>query len=214
MKLTHADCLHRYESNTLKIAFIGMSNIGKSYTARRLKKAYDFDIIEIDALIIEKLGQTSMSEFAQWQGQPYENGYKDREKQSTKLESGAVLSALDMAEGNVILDTPGSVIYTDSHVLERLKMTCLIVYIQTQEHDIERLKLDYFKNPKPLIWGPHFKPKKDYSDFENIMACYPTLLKERAKAYETLADITLTSDFVLNPDVDAKILFNAIVSEI
>jgi len=60
MQLTRADFEKRYAENTLRIAFVGMSNIGKSYTGSRLSKAFNFDLIQVDELIWEALGQGSM----------------------------------------------------------------------------------------------------------------------------------------------------------
>ena len=71
MKLTRAEFAKRYAKGTLKIAFIGMSNIGKSYTALRLASRYDFNLIEVDKIIWENLGHESMDAFAKWQGHPY-----------------------------------------------------------------------------------------------------------------------------------------------
>ena len=70
MKLTKAEFAERYAKGTLKIAFIGMSNIGKSYTALRLATRYEFNLIEVDKIIWENLGHDSMEAFAQWQGHP------------------------------------------------------------------------------------------------------------------------------------------------
>ena len=70
MKLSSTEFETRYGENRLKIAFVGMSNIGKSYTAARLSKTHNFQLVEIDKLIWNELGQDSMTDFAKWQGQP------------------------------------------------------------------------------------------------------------------------------------------------
>lgn len=214
MILSRKEFESRYDADRLKIAFIGMSNIGKSYTASRLQSVYDFKSIEIDDLIIEALGETSMAGFAAWQGQPYEDGYAAREARSIALETQAVSQALLSATRNTLIDTPGSVIYTDTSVLKALKNECLIVYIRAQEADIERLKRDYFANPKPLIWKDYYKPDPKLTDFENILACFPDLLTARSKAYAALADITLDADFIIDPDTTPKDLFSALLPPI
>ena len=208
MQLASKEFHKRFESRRLKIAFIGMSNIGKSYTANRLSNFYGFECIEIDNLIWESLGYDSMSELAAWQGQPYEEGYAEREAKSIKLESQALSKAMDLAQdkdvGNVIIDTPGSVIYTDEMALARLKSEFLIVHIKAAPHDIKRLKLDYFANPKPLVWAGHFKADDKISNQENILSCYPGLLAARAKQYAQLSDVTLGSGFITNPDISPE----------
>ena len=109
MQLSRAEFERRYAENRLQIALVGMSNIGKSYTAIRLAKAFNFNLIEVDKLIWESLGQGSMADFAAWQGQPYSEGYAEREAKSIVLESDATAKAIASPKGNAILDTTGSV---------------------------------------------------------------------------------------------------------
>ncbi len=214
MQLSEQDFHQRFKTGKLRIAFIGMSNIGKSYTANRLAKHYGFERIEVDNLIWQSLGYRSMAELATWQGQPYEAGYAEREAKSIELESQALNTAMDHAQsrsvGNVIIDTPGSVIYTAKTALERLKSEFLIVHIKAGPNDIERLKQDYFENPKPLVWAGHYKANKNLSEQENILACYPDLLASRAKHYAELSDITLDSGFIINPDLSPEAIFTKI----
>jgi len=71
MQLSRAEFESLYKDGTLRVALIGMSNIGKSYTGMRLATDYDMSLIEVDKLIWQELGQGSMDDFAAWQGQPY-----------------------------------------------------------------------------------------------------------------------------------------------
>lgn len=210
MKLSRANFEQRFEACVLKFAFIGMSNIGKSYTAQKLASIFNFTVIEIDNLIWENLGYESMAEFAAWQGQPYSEGYADREARSIAIERQALLSAIQAAEGNIILDTPGSVIYTGDEALTALKKNFLIVHIKATSQDLERLKEDYFDNPKPLIWDGYFKSHKGLSNKEAILKCYPDLLQARAMRYEALADVTIDSDFILNPANSPQDIFDTL----
>ena len=174
MKLTKAEFAERYAKGTLKIAFIGMSNIGKSYTALRLATHYEFKLIEVDKIIWENLGHDSMEAFAQWQGHPYTQGYSERERESIALESQATRAALNTQELNPMIDTTGSVIYVDQDVLKKLKQDYYVVYIEAMQDHIERLKVQYFKHPKPLIWAGHYKKIDGLSESESILQCYPT----------------------------------------
>ena len=210
MKLTQAQILERYYAGDLKIALIGMSNIGKSMTARRLASAFDFNLIDIDSEIQKRLGQDSMEDFAKWQGQPYEPGYKDRETQSVMLETEAILAAMKQAKGNVILDTAGSVIYTSEQALNELKETYFIVHIAADRADIKRLQDIYFTSPKPLVWAGHYKPDTALSPDKNIRACYPNLLKARAKLYADLADERVSSKFIMGDGADAEVLLGSL----
>ena len=207
MKLSRAEFEQRYAENRLKIALVGMSNIGKSYTGMRLATAFDFDLIEVDTLIREQLGQGSMEDFAAWQGQPYSEGYSEREKQSIALESKATKQALNHQGGNAVLDTTGSVIYTDDDVRESLTKDWFVVYISASGDAIERLKVQYFKQPKPLIWNNFYQRKINQSQDEAILESYPKLLAARAKAYAALADLTIGSDVILDTKLTIEDIF-------
>lgn len=210
MKLTRAEFDARYAAGTLKVAFIGMSNIGKSYTAMRLATKYDFNLIEVDKIIWENLGHDSMDAFAQWQGHPYTDGYDEREKHSISLETQATRQAINTTRRNPIIDTTGSVIYTDKDVLDALCSDYYIVYIQAMEDHIERLKVQYFKQPKPLVWAGHYEKIDGMSETESILECYPKLLASRGRAYASHADVSLPSTMILNPDVKIEDIFEAI----
>lgn len=207
MKLTRSEFTQRYEDGALKIAFIGMSNIGKSYTALRLATHYAFNLIEVDKIIWENLGHNSMEAFAKWQGHPYTEGYSERESHSIALETEATRKAIGTTKKNPILDTTGSVIYTDTGVLNELRNNFYMVYIEAMEDHVERLKVQYFNHPKPLVWAGHYEKKDGLTEKQSIMVCYPELLSARAKAYAALADVTLPSSTILNPEVSIEDIY-------
>ena len=210
MQLTRAEFDARYAAGTLKVAFIGMSNIGKSYTAMRLATKYDFSLIEVDKIIWENLGHDSMDAFAEWQGHPYTDGYNNRERQSISLETEATRKALSTPKRNPIIDTTGSVIYTGKDVLRTVNDDYYVVYIEAMEEHIERLKVQYFKQPKPLIWAGHYEKIDGKSETESILECYPKLLASRGRAYASHADVTLPSTMILNADVTIEDIFEAV----
>ena len=210
MKLTRTEFDAKYAAGTLKVAFIGMSNIGKSYTAMRLATKYDFSLIEVDKIIWENLGHDSMDAFAEWQGHPYTEGYAEREKYSIALESEATRKALKTEARNPIIDTTGSVIYTDEDVLKALRQDYYVVYIEAMDEHVERLKVQYFKQPKPLIWAGHYQKLEGKSEAESILECYTKLLVSRGNAYSSHADATLPSTMILNPDVSIVDIFQTI----
>ena len=70
MQISLSEFEQKYAENDLRIAFIGMSNIGKSYTAKRLSERFNFDLIEVDKIIWEKLGQGSMRILRPGKGSP------------------------------------------------------------------------------------------------------------------------------------------------
>lgn len=207
MQLSRAKFDRRYADNDLRIALVGMSNIGKSYTGMRLATAYDFDLIEVDMMIREALGHDDMDAFAAWQGQPYSDGYAEREAESKALESEATRKALVRDSGNAVLDTTGSVIYTDKSVQDTLVSNWYVIHISASEDAVERLKTQYFKQPKPLMWNGHYQQQPGQSRDEAILESYPKLLSSRARDYAALADATIGSDVILNPNLSIQDIF-------
>ena len=214
MQLSKAEFDARYEAEKLHLAFIGMSNIGKSYTAIRLSKTHKFQLVEVDSLIREELDQGSMADFAKWQGQPYTEGYEAREAVSISLETNATRKAILHAGSNTLLDTTGSVIYVDAEVKAQLKRDFLVVHIAAEDGDLQRLKKDYFDLPKPLIWRGHYETLEGKTQEESILECYPKLLNSRKKAYENMADVQLKSSFVLNQTTSMDAVFSAIRNQL
>ena len=207
MQLSRAEFDRRYAEGRLRIALVGMSNIGKSYTGLRLATQYDFTLIEVDKLIWEELGQSSMTDFAAWQGQPFTEGYAAREAKSIALETAATRRALGFDGGNAILDTTGSIIYTNKEVQDLLRSHWYIIHIQAAEDAIERLKTQYFAQPKPLIWRDHYACKPGQSPQDAILESYPKLLAARARAYAGLADGTIGSNVILDPKLSIEDIF-------
>lgn len=203
MKLSRAEFDHRYTSGTLKLALIGMSNIGKSYSGMRLATDYDFTLIEVDRLIWDALGETDMDAFAAWQGQPYSERYADRERQSMAMESEATRKSLITPARNPLLDTTGSVIYTDAAVLDAIRNDWFTVYIEAAPEHLDRLKSQYFAHPKPLAWRGHYRKREGLSETESLLASYPDLLKARDDEYRALADRTISSLDILTDETDA-----------
>jgi len=173
----------------------------------RLATSFDFELIEVDKLIRETLGHDDMDAFAAWQGQPYSEGYEAREAESKALESAATQKALDLKSGNAILDTTGSVIYTQKDVQENLARDWFIIHISASEDAVERLKLQYFEQPKPLMWNGHYHCKRGQDPDAAILECYPKLLASRAKEYAALADGTVASDVILDVNLTIQDIF-------
>ena len=206
MNLSPPEVQSRYRRGDLRIALLGMSNIGKSYFAARLVRDFSFQSVEVDQLIQSKLGQGSMDDHANWLGQPYSEGYTVRETKAMQLEGDATKEAMDFCQtaGNAVLDAPGSVIYVNDDILKQLKLSFWLIYIEANEDDIERLRKLYVTSPKPLIWKDSFNPSLGKSNKEAVLASYPNLLSQRSKTYESLADITLPAQPLFSGEIDIK----------
>ncbi|MEE9348371.1 MAG: hypothetical protein V3U82_09250 [Robiginitomaculum sp.] len=196
MKLSVADFRERLEAGTLRISFIGMSNIGKSHTARRLRISHGFTLYEVDEAIQHELGLKTMQESADWMGFPYAPNYAAREAEYLALESRLTSAALDGEPQNLILDTTGSVIYADDSTLDALKAQTLIIHIRAEAKDLARLEKLYFRAPKPLIWAGQYSEDAGQSQKQALKACYPSLLESRMDAYDALADIGLSTSLL------------------
>ncbi|MEP6341941.1 MAG: hypothetical protein ABJ275_01400 [Maricaulaceae bacterium] len=206
MKLSPSEVQNRYLSSNLKVALLGMSNIGKSNFAARLARDFDFQSVEVDQLIQSKLGQGSMDDHAKWLGQPYSEGYSARETKAMELEGSAIQDAMTLCQtsGNAVLDAPGSVIYANDNILDQLKSDFWLIYIEASSFDLERLKQLYMSCPKPLIWKDSYDSSLGNTQDEAILNSYPKLLSQRSKIYKRLADITLPAEPLFSGKFDIK----------
>ncbi|MCF6221456.1 MAG: hypothetical protein L3J65_10110 [Robiginitomaculum sp.] len=200
MRISGAAFDERRAQGELRIALIGMSNIGKSYTAKRIAKANDFACYDVDAAIQAEMGMVDMDAMAAWMGHPYSDGYADKAAKYLALESYLSLRANTHGK-NLVLDTTGSVIHIPDADLTTLKNKFIIIYIKASEADMDKLIERYFKYPKPTIWGDHFRKLPGKSGKQSLLACYPNLLKARAQLYAALADITIDAADFAAPDL-------------
>lgn len=196
MKLSKAEFDKRLDARALRLSFIGMSNIGKSFTAMRLRKAYGFSLYEVDEAIQTALDLKSMQESADWMGFPYDGTYAAREAEYMALESDLTVKALERYSSHQIIDTTGSVIYTDKATQKRLKEQTIIVHIQAGPENLTRLKKLYSRAPKPLIWAGQYKPWRGEDRTDALIRCYPALLASRMDAYNALADVNLPASLL------------------
>ncbi len=203
MLLSAAEFDRKIAQGKLRLAFIGMSNIGKSYTAQRITKVNNFECYEVDVQIQAKLGLNGMGAVADWMGHPFQNGYAQKAAKYLSLESELSLNA-SHGGGNLVLDTTGSVIHIPSGDLTSLNNNYLIVYIKASISDIGTLIDRYYKYPKPTIWGDCYHKVDVKSDQDSLLACYPDLLALRAKLYAKLADITIKTADLASPDIADK----------
>jgi len=210
MQLSRREFYNRLEAGTLRLSFIGMSNIGKSFTAMRLRKSHGFDLYEVDEAIQKALDLKSMQESADWMGFPYEGTYAVREAEYLALESRLTAAAFDGAKGNMILDTTGSVIYTDDKTRGILRDQSVVVHIQAGPNNLRRLETLYFKSPKPLIWAGQYIEGGNQSKMDNLKASYPDLLASRMDAYEALADVSIPASLLFEGTTTPDMILEAI----
>jgi len=119
-----------------------------------------------------------------------------------QIESAATNEAMSLCEGNSVLDMPGSVIYADKNVLDRVTSEFWVLYIKADDNDVERLKQLYYSSPKPLIWKDSYNSSLAATPDASVMASYSSLLANRAKKYAGLADMTLPAQPLFAGEID------------
>ncbi|PHR93290.1 MAG: hypothetical protein COA69_04940 [Robiginitomaculum sp.] len=190
MILTQDDFDTRYRENRLRIALVGMSNIGKSHWTYQITSDHNFKSYEVDAAIQAELSLHSVSQSAKWMGHPYEDGYAEKSALYLQHEAKGTLAA-NALDGNIVLDTTGSIIHLDKNIKNGLQNSYLTVYLKASTEAVRTLVERFNLSPKPLIWSTHYHKHSGQSDYDSMFTCYPNLLEAREKLYEQLADITL-----------------------
>lgn len=192
--------------------FIGMSGVGKSYWSEKFRQA-GYKIYPIDDLINLEVGNlinevegdenvayedTKVGGLAKWMGFPGDKRYKKNANKYLKLESKITLDSLKSAIKNkerAIIDTTGSVIYTNKKVQRELKSKSKIVFLETTEKNLKEMFKVFCAVPKPIIWGDIYKAKKGESDDQTLQRCYKELLDYRVRNYRKLAHTSLPYNF-------------------
>ena len=203
----------RFAENSLALAFIGMSGIGKTHQAKQFVPL-GFRHISCDDLIAPRIsGMTKLrnvTDVGIWMGQPYSKGYREREHRFLELEEKVTREAIDSIKGNTIIDTTGSVIYLSETIRQGLKENSFVVYFKAAPEMYKRMLKVYLENPKPVVWGDSFRLKKGEDERAALKRSYPELLEFRARKYQELADVTITHDVLHECWDDVKLLRNTI----
>lgn len=180
------------QNGTFRLAFVGMSNAGKSYRSKVLERELDFFWYHVDGKIQKALGFEDMNEISDWLGYPNNPTYPKREAEYLALENKCTkVDDLNTEGKNLVFDTTGSVTHLNPDTLSWLHEHCLIVHLEVDESAIELLLERFVKEPKPVIWGGHFTPEQDEDDIATIRRCYPSLLRERLENYPKLAHLNI-----------------------
>lgn len=187
----------------MKLAFIGMSGVGKSHWAKQLAQN-GWLHLDCDTVIAERLGELievgddedPVHAVGRWMGMPWKPGYAEREAQYLALEREVTAELLDTAADqtagrNVVLDTTGSVIYTGDTLLERLRAETRVVHFETPTEVRSQMVELYLQEPKPVLWQGGFQPEPFEPQDTALRRCYAQLLADRSDAYRRFADTTL-----------------------
>jgi len=185
-----------------RIAFVGMSNVGKGFWSRTLAKEYGFKHVEIDALIgqSEELremtknypGKDDAARLGNYFGMPWMPGFQEREDKYLEIEER--LMAHDWPQGT-ILDLTGSAIYKPKQ-MQKIADESLVIYLETNEKGQRELFERFTANttPKAVCWNGNFSKLPGEGDIEALARCYPVLLRTRAEEYARYADVSIPYD--------------------
>jgi len=191
-----------------------MSGTGKSHWAQKLAGA-GFRVIGIDDRIEKRLvpelaagGHIGIGGVAAWMGWPDQPSYREHEKKYLDCEVASMGEALDeiqaSSEEGIILDTTGSVVYTGEAICRRMQSLTTVVYLEAGPAEEQVLIARYLSDPKPVLWGDEFLPLPGESTRDAIARCYPQLIGQRKKLYESYAHHVLSMELLRNADVSAR----------
>ena len=211
-------------SSPLRLALVGMSGAGKSFWTKKLA-AEGWTAISCDDRIEAKLasrlaagGYSGINGVAAWMGWPDNPKYAEREAKYLEAEIHTLGEALTSLEREpdrpLVLDTTGSVIYTGNNLLLRLRRRMTVVYLAASTEEQQLLIERYLGDPKPVLWGGAFQPKRGESPKETVARCYPALISARRQSYETLAHCTLQVAELRDPRFDSAAFLSKIHSQL
>lgn len=199
-QLTGEELDRHVGDGTFRLAFIGMSNVGKSYRSRVLHNDLSFFWHHVDEEIQKKLGFIEIDEVSEWLGLPGTSEYDKREKHYITLEEQCTkLDALDTKGKNLVFDTTGSVIYLKKDVLDWLRNECLVIHLDIdEEHALRDMTERFFDHPKPVVWNGRYCMEEGESSQDTIRRCYPKLLEDRLQKYRGFAHLSIPHDEFYN----------------
>jgi shikimate kinase len=210
----------------MRLALIGMSGSGKSYWSARLAQR-GYRHFCCDALIATRLApelirpDESRMTMGEWMGFPYQPRYAEREARYLASEMAVleeILACIELeagdCEGNVVVDTTGSVIYAGDRLLDRLRRQTTVVHMATPPEVQERMLALYLAQMRPVLWQGMFEKRSGETGEAALARCYPGLLSSRERLYGRLADVTIGYDARNREGFGADDLLQVIVEQL
>ena len=145
--------------NTTCLVLVGMSNVGKSVLAKKLKElgyilvCVDDEIEKYLAPYRTSQGYTGTEGVSLWMGQPYDERYATNSALYLRFERKVMWSVIwrIMSGEMLVVDTTGSVIYTGWLILLMLRLLSTVVLLNAPVSMLEELRENYFLNTKPPL---------------------------------------------------------------
>jgi len=204
MLITKNEFEKKYQNNELQIAFIGMSNIGKSWWAEKLKQYKKFKYLSVDLEISKIIGKSWPKEMAKWMGYPYEKKYSKTQKRYLELENKITKNCKIPNNKNFILDTTGSFVHLNEKIHKFIKENFLIIEFDASKFMLDKMMEKFFLKPKTIVWGDFFKQKKDELPIDALRRSYPKLLNWRIEKFRELADIIIPGEITSSNQIQVE----------
>jgi shikimate kinase len=201
--LTPDELTEHVRAGTFRLAFIGMSNAGKTYRSNVLRSELDFAWYHVDGAIGAVLGFSDIKEISDWMGLPSSPDYTKREQEYLALENKYTRqSAMNTDGKNLVFDTTGSVVHLEPETLSILHQNCLMVHLDVGDDSLEPLIKKFFAHPKPVAWCGHFATTPSETETSALKRCYPKLLAWRLAQYRELAHISVPAKEVYDTSAE------------
>lgn len=206
MKLTLDQFDELLVENQLALAFVGMSNMGKTYWSKKFVEL-GFDHINCDDRIEAKLspelsalGYSGIADVSRWMGQPYDEQYASTQDRYLALERAVMEEVFaQVKEGlqkNTIIDTTGSVVHVGNDISQALADHALVVSIDATDNMKAEMFERYIKEPKPVVFGEVFSLVEGETNLQALERCYPKLLDTRSTLYAQVADVRIPREVI------------------
>lgn len=190
------------------ITLIGMSNVGKSWWREKFARS-NYKTVCCDDLIEQKLapflqkqGFSGIRDVAKWMGYPFDPQYQENSALYLRCENEVmeeILERLSMGR-KLVVDTTGSVIYTEPRIRSLIQLHSNVVLLDTSCEAVRDLCERYVLEPKPVIWSPGtYSPFPGEDPIAALGRCYPDLLFCRREAYLEMAHRILDYELFRSP---------------
>lgn len=196
-------------SGSLAVCFVGMSNCGKSHWSWYLHTQLHFDILSVDEEIERNLqrilqaeGHVGIDGLAAWMGFPSDERFAANQATYLSAEEAITGNAKPCVGRNSVLDTTGSVVYLSEATRQRLSQDYLVVHLEASDDLLDVMTENYFRTPKPVVWGDAFNCRRGETADQALRRCYPSLLRERRDRYAAMAHVTIPAAVSLNKYLD------------
>ena len=152
----------------MRLSLIGMSGSGKSHWSKKLTvhgfKAYHCDDLIEELLADDLVGSDGVPlSVGDWMGFPFDADYPEKESRYLSSEDSVLVEILNRihpqannSDGDLIIDTTGSVIYVGKDTLNDLRQLTTVVHLETPSNIQEQMLKAYLTNRRPVLWRGFF----------------------------------------------------------